>query len=66
MSDEEKKSNINDEFMDKNLLIKKLEEDLSNIISVSERRKINRNILQTQFLKSDLFKKNTNGNSSYR
>lgn len=45
------------ESLDKDALIAKLREDLKNIISISEQRKINRSILQTQFLKSGVFRK---------
>lgn len=45
------------ERVDKDVLIEKLREDLKNIISISEQRKINRSILQSQFLKSGVFRK---------
>ena len=54
-----------DESLDKDLLIDKLQEDLKNIIFISEQRKINRSILQSQFLKSDLFKKIVQMNRSH-
>ena len=38
-------------------MIKGLREDLEKMIAVAENRKINRTVLQTQFLKSGLFKK---------
>lgn len=46
-----------DALVDKDLVIEQLQEDVANLISVSEKRKINRSTMQTQFLKSDLFRK---------
>jgi hypothetical protein len=59
------KESEEDETINKDLLIDKLKEDLQNLIYISGQRKINRNILQTQFIKSNLFKKIVQMNRSH-